>query len=144
MQEDATEPDRGAVHKDEFARHRHRPALLQRLMHLEGLAAPILRRADILGDAALSQVANTVIGLPATSGAATSEALARRADLIAKKIDIASLRDPAKLDAFVRRFAAIWDAQNNTASAPVLALFTGTGTLDAETLQSLQTARIGA
>ncbi|BAU89305.1 hypothetical protein MPPM_0700 [Methylorubrum populi] len=107
--------------------------------------APTLTSAyDILGDAALSQVANTVIGLPATSGAATSEALARRADLIAKKIDIASLRDPAKLDAFVRRFAAIWDAQNNTASAPVLALFTGTGTLDAETLQSLQTARIGA
>jgi hypothetical protein len=52
------------------------------------------------------------------------------------KIDIASFRDPAKLDAFVRRFAAIWDAQNNTASAPILALFTGTGGLDAETLQS--------
>ena len=107
--------------------------------------APTLTSAyDILGDAALSQVANTVIGLPATSGAATSEALAKRADLIAKKIDLASLRDPAKLDAFVRRFAAIWDAQNNTASAPVLALFTDAGGIDAETLQSLQTTRIGA
>ena len=78
---------------------------------------------DILGDPALSQVANTVIGLPATSGAATSEALVRRVRLIESKIDIASLRDPAKLDAFVRRFAAIWDAQNNTQSAPALALF---------------------
>ncbi|ABY29092.1 DUF1217 domain-containing protein [Methylorubrum extorquens] len=107
-------------------------------------ASTIASAYDILGDAALSQVANTVIGLPATSGAATSEALAKRAQLIAGKIDIASFRDPAKLDAFVRRFAAIWDAQNNTASAPILALFTGTGSLDAETLQSVQTARIGA
>jgi hypothetical protein len=107
-------------------------------------ASTIASAYDILGDAALSQVANTVIGLPATSGAATSEALAKRAQLIAGKIDIASFRDPAKLDAFVRRFAAIWDAQNNTASAPILALFTGTGSLDAETLQSVQTGRIGA
>ena len=107
-------------------------------------ASTLTSAYDILGDAALSQVANTVIGLPATSGAATSEALAKRAQLIAGKIDIASFRDPAKLDAFVRRFAAIWDAQNNTASAPILALFTGTGSLDAETLQSVQTARIGA
>jgi hypothetical protein len=106
-------------------------------------ASTLTSSYDILGDAALSQVANTVIGLPATSGAATSEALAKRAQLIARKIDIASFRDPAKLDAFVRRFAAIWDAQNNTASAPILALFTGTGSLDAETLQSVQTARIG-
>lgn len=107
-------------------------------------ASSIASAYDILGDAALSQVANTVIGLPATSGAATSEALAKRAQLIDRKIDIASFRDPAKLDAFVRRFAAIWDAQNNTASAPILALFTGTGSLDAETLQSVQSARIGA
>ena len=26
MQEDAAEADRGAIHEDEFARHRHRPA----------------------------------------------------------------------------------------------------------------------
>ncbi|KQQ30873.1 hypothetical protein ASF53_17365 [Methylobacterium sp. Leaf123] len=107
-------------------------------------ASTLTSAYDILGDAALSQVANTVIGLPATSGAATSEALAKRAQMIASKIDVASFRDPAKLDAFVRRFAAIWDAQNNTASAPILALFTGTGSLDAETLQSVQTARFGA
>ncbi|GEP03205.1 DUF1217 domain-containing protein [Methylobacterium oxalidis] len=86
--------------------------------------APDLTSAyEILGDPALSQVANTVLGLPATSGAATSEALARRASLIEAKIDVASFRDPAKLEAFVKRFAAIWDAQNNATQAPVLALF---------------------
>jgi hypothetical protein len=105
--------------------------------------APTLASAyDILGDAALSQVANTVIGLPATSGAATSAALARRVALIGSKIDIASFRDPAKVESFVRRFAAIWDAQNNTQSAPVLALF-ASGGIDAEMLTSLQANRSG-
>ncbi|AWN46002.1 hypothetical protein DK419_06475 [Methylobacterium terrae] len=78
---------------------------------------------DILSDAALTQVVNTVIGLPATSSATTSEALAARATLISSKVDFASFRDPAKVEAFARRFAAIWDAQNNTATDPILALF---------------------
>ncbi|WP_232630646.1 DUF1217 domain-containing protein [Methylobacterium sp. Leaf118] len=103
-------------------------------------APTLLSAYDILGDAALSQVANTVSGLPATSGAATSEALTRRAALIASKVDIASLKDPVKLDAFVRRFAAIWDAQNNTQTAPILALFSAGG-IDAELLASVQTTR---
>ena len=38
-------------------------------------------------------------------------------------IDFASFQDPAKVEAFARRFAAIWDAQNNTATDPILALF---------------------
>ncbi|MDR7040023.1 hypothetical protein J2X36_004803 [Methylobacterium sp. BE186] len=86
--------------------------------------APSLTSAyQILGDPALAQVANTMLGLPATSGVVTSEALARRASLISAKIDLASFRDPAKLDAFVRRFAATWDARNGATQAPVLALF---------------------
>ncbi|OAS27531.1 DUF1217 domain-containing protein [Methylobacterium platani] len=78
---------------------------------------------DILGDAALTQVVNTVIGLPATSSATTSDALTQRVALIGSKVDFASFQDPAKVEAFARRFAAIWDAQNNTATDPILALF---------------------
>ncbi len=86
--------------------------------------APTLKSGyDILSDAALTQVVNTVIGLPATSSATTSDALARRASLISSKVDFASFQDPAKVEAFARRFAAIWDAQNNTATDPILALF---------------------
>lgn len=86
--------------------------------------APTLNSGyDILGDAALTQVVNTVIGLPATSSATTSEALAKRATLISAKVDFASFQDPTKVEAFARRFAAIWDAQNNTATDPILALF---------------------
>ncbi|MGX7707011.1 DUF1217 domain-containing protein [Methylobacterium sp. Gmos1] len=78
---------------------------------------------DILSDPALTQVVNTVIGLPATSSATSTDALAARASLIASKVDFASFQDPAKVEAFARRFAAIWDAQNNTATDPILALF---------------------
>ncbi|GJD52850.1 hypothetical protein OPKNFCMD_5617 [Methylobacterium crusticola] len=107
--------------------------------------APTLTSAyDVLGDAALSQVANTVVGLPATSGAATREALERRAGLIAAKIDIASFRDPAKLAAFVRRFAALWDARDGPASAPVLALFgAGAAGVTAETPAAAAALRTG-
>lgn len=90
--------------------------------------APTIGSAyDILGDPALTQVANTLLGLPSTSPSASSDALARRARTIASKIDLASLKDPVAVDRLARRFAAIWDAQNNTASAPILALFTADG-----------------
>lgn len=109
--------------------------------------APSVKSAyDILGDTALTQVANTLLGLPASSSTTSSDALAQRAKRIAEKIDLASLKDPAALEKLVRRFAAIWDAQNNTASAPVLALFTGddgsTG-ITADMMSALRAARTG-
>ncbi|GJD56627.1 DUF1217 domain-containing protein [Methylobacterium dankookense] len=107
-------------------------------------ASSVTSAYDILGDSALSQVANTLAGLPATSGAATSDALTRRAEVIASKIDIPSLKDPAKVEALAKRFAAIWDAQNNTQAAPVLALFTGSGSgITADMLAGLQSLRFG-
>ncbi|GJE74378.1 DUF1217 domain-containing protein [Methylorubrum suomiense] len=105
--------------------------------------APTLSSAyQILGDRALSKVANTVVGLPPASGAPTKGALAARAKLITAKIDFASFSDPKKVDAFVQRFAAIWDAQNDTQTAPVLALFSSRG-IDAELLGQMQTTRRG-
>ncbi|ACA20760.1 protein of unknown function DUF1217 [Methylobacterium sp. 4-46] len=97
---------------------------------------------DILSDPALTKVANVVLGLPATSGAATSDALVRRAALIKQKIDIASFQDPAKVQAFVKRFAAIWDATNADAeSSPVLGLFPTSPNSQAENLGRLQRSR---
>lgn len=99
----------------------------------------------ILGDAALYQVVQTVLGLPAAG--TSSDALARQAATIEKRVDLKSFSDPTKLDAFVKRFAAIWDAQNNTASNPVLSLFSDAsdagGSLDAAVLARVQTARAG-
>ncbi len=94
--------------------------------------APTITSAyEILGDSALTQVANTLLGLPSASNATSSDALAKRAAKIAEKIDIKSLSDPAAVEKLVRRFAAIWDAQNNVSTAPILALFSSDGAADA-------------
>ena len=90
-------------------------------LYFARMAAGATSGSAILGDSALSQVVKTVLGLP--DGGSSSEALARQAALIEDKVDLASFRDPQKLDAFIRRFTAIWDAKNNTASDPILALF---------------------
>ncbi|MGY2050569.1 DUF1217 domain-containing protein [Methylobacterium sp. JK268] len=87
--------------------------------------APTVTSAyGILGDAALSQVVNTVLGLPTSSGATSSDQLDQLAQEIGQKVDITSFQDPTKLNSFVERFAALWDAQNSNGSdSPVLALF---------------------
>ena len=97
----------------------------------------------VLADPALSQVIKTMLGLP---DAASSEAIARQAAVIEARVDLASFKDPAKLQRFVQRFTAIWDAQNNAASAPVLTLFADSTTqgLDASLLLSLQRIRSGS
>jgi hypothetical protein len=97
----------------------------------------------VLGDPALSQVVKTVLGLPDIS---SSDGIARQAAIIETRVDLASFKDPDKLQRFVQRFTAIWDAQNNAASAPILNLFadsTAQG-LDASVLLSLQRIRSGS
>lgn len=98
----------------------------------------------VLADTALSQVVKTVLGLP--DAGASETALARQVELIERKIDLASFKDPAKLERFVKRFTAIWDAQNNTTSAPILSLFAtpSSAGLDAGLLLSLQRIRSGS
>ncbi|MFE1602409.1 DUF1217 domain-containing protein [Methylobacterium sp. ID0610] len=98
---------------------------LRLALYFARMAPTVTSAYDILGDSALSQVVSTLIGLPESSGVTSSDALARRAATIAKKIDIASLQDPDQVTVLVKRFAAIWDAQNaNSDTSPILALFT--------------------
>src|SRR5262245_19823798 len=52
MQKHRTEPDRGPVHEHEFARHRDRAPLLERLMHPERFTPAVFRRLDAVGEAA--------------------------------------------------------------------------------------------
>jgi hypothetical protein len=80
---------------------------------------------DVLADKALSQVISTVLNLPETTGA-SSEAVAARARLIERRIDLRTFQDPKKLEAFVGRFAVMWDSRNS-APPPALALFGGGG-----------------
>lgn len=75
---------------------------------------------DILGDAALSQVVRTALGLP--DGIAAVD-IDRQAEILNERLDFDELKDPAALDRFLTRFASLWDARNNPFSDPVLSLF---------------------
>lgn len=67
----------------------------------------------ILGDRALYRVVQTALGLPAASSAIDID---RQAAVISERLDLSDLNDPSKLDAFLMRFAAKWQAaKTNTA-----------------------------
>jgi hypothetical protein len=104
--------------------------------------APEVKSAyGFLADPALAEVVRTALGLPAESAKVSVDSQAR---LIARKIDITSLKDPAKLDQFIKRFTILWDSKNSTATTPALSLLAGTGSgLDSDLLLKLQGIRKG-
>ncbi len=84
--------------------------------------APHVKSAyGLLGDAALWQVVKTVFGFPDEMANADIDSQARA---VLKRLDIADLSDPTKLDRLITRFSAAWDAANIVTTDPVLSLFT--------------------
>ena len=74
----------------------------------------------LLGDAALWKVVKTIFGFPDAMANADIE---KQAAAVDARLDIADLKDPAKLDRLISRFAAAWDASQSAPADPVLALF---------------------
>lgn len=76
---------------------------------------------QILGDPALAEVTRTALGMPAEMAQADID---RQVAAMEKRFKLEDLKDPAKLDKFLARFSAMWDASNATATAtsPALAL----------------------
>lgn len=97
---------------------------------------------QILADRALYKVVETALSLPSALPAAGIE---KQAAAISRKLDISSLKDPAKLGVFITRFANLWDlGQSSSVSSPTLALFNGrAGNLvSSETLASIQNLKL--
>lgn len=63
----------------------------------------------LMGDPALYKVVQTVLGLPAAYSNTDVDVQAAH---IRSRIDVADFADPAKLDAFITRFTARWQAAN--------------------------------
>jgi hypothetical protein len=111
-------------------------------------ASSIKNPFQILADPALTQVAQTALGL---SPAVSSGDIDSQASMLSDMIDFTDFQDPAKVSRFVQRFAAMWDAtQANTDSSgnstnPSLILIgqsTPTG-MDIDMLTKLQSLRLG-
>jgi hypothetical protein len=70
----------------------------------------------LMGDPALYKVVQTALGLPA---AYSNTNVDTQAAFIRTKINIEDFKDPAKLESFVTRFAAKWQAANGTGQQAV-------------------------
>jgi uncharacterized protein DUF1217 len=97
----------------------------------------------ILADAALLKVAQTALGLPASMSNMDIE---RQADIIAARLDIEDLKDPAKLGKFLTSFAARWDIANQPTNATEPSLLFAQpreAGIGGDLLASLQNLRLG-
>lgn len=108
-------------------------------------AASIKNPYQILADKALTQVVQTALGLSPNVSAADID---KQASMLSKLINFSDFQDPAKVDRFAQRFAAMWDASqaaSNTTSNPALILIgqSTPGGLDSDMLTKLQTLRFG-
>lgn len=68
----------------------------------------------LLGDQALYKVVRTALQLPATYSGTDID---RQAAFIGTKLKLDDLKDPAKLDAFITRFTALWQASQGPSAA---------------------------
>ena len=105
-------------------------------LHFQNKVAGIKSWYDVLGDERLSEFMRTALGLPEDLAAADVDAQAK---LFAKKMDIADLQDPEKVERLVRRYTAIRDALDTQSSENnlVTALFsssTAAGSWNAVTI----------
>jgi Protein of unknown function (DUF1217) len=113
-------------------------------LYFQRKAASIDSPYAILADPALLKVVQTALRIPPETG---TQDIDKQAALISKRLDIADLQDPQKLDAFLTRFASLWDVDNpqTTATSPALVLIarpTEAG-IGADLLLSLQNLKLG-
>ncbi|RYD29518.1 MAG: DUF1217 domain-containing protein, partial [Sphingomonadales bacterium] len=93
------------------------------LRHAPELTSPL----KMLADKAIVEVVKTSLGLPDSF---SSLDIDKQAAIISKRIDVKDFQDPKKLDAFLSRFAGLYDVKNADSSAsPVLGLFGSVGGL---------------
>jgi hypothetical protein len=111
-------------------------------LYFQRKAATIKTPLDILADKAIYQVVRTALGLPDTVAQADLDA---QQAMIKKRIDVADFQDPKKVDKFLAQFAAMYDVNNNsaTASSAALAILgvnsdTATAGTDQSLLMSMQ------
>lgn len=110
-------------------------------LYFRRMAPTVGSAYGLLADPALAEVVRTALGLPAQAAKSSVDGQAR---LIQRKLDVASLKDPDKLDAFIKRFTVLWDAKTGAAPTPALSLLNSAGPgLDPDALLRLQAIRMG-
>jgi hypothetical protein len=113
-------------------------------LYFERKASSITSPYSILADKALLKVAQTALGLPESMSLLDID---RQAEMLSKRLNVKDFKDPAKVQAFVTRFAAKWEIDNSTsASQSPAALLIGQPTesfVSVSLLTSLQKLKLG-
>jgi Protein of unknown function (DUF1217) len=93
-------------------------------LYFQRKASSVTSPLDILADKALFQVVRTALGLPDSMAQADIDL---QSAMISNRLDVTDLQDPKKVDKLLAQFAAMYDIDNNpaTASSPALAVLGG-------------------
>jgi hypothetical protein len=93
---------------------------VQLALYFQRQAPAVKSVYGLLADPALWKVVKTIYDFPDAMAAAPIE---KQAKAVKAQLNIADLKEPAKLDALLRRFSAKWDVAQGVDAAPVLDLF---------------------
>lgn len=88
-------------------------------LYFERKAGEITNAYNILADKALATVVRTVLGMPDSIAQMDID---KQAKMLEQRLDLEDFQDPAKLEKFMSRFAAMWEMNNPTASPQSLLL----------------------
>jgi hypothetical protein len=105
-------------------------------LYFQRKAGDVTSVYDLLADPALWQVMKTAYGFPTEMANADIE---KQAAAVLAQVPIADLKDPAKLDRLIARFAAAWDATQAVTNDPTLLLFADRSTAQSVDLDLIMT-----
>ena len=112
-------------------------------LYFQRKAADLTSPMQILADPALLKVVQVAFSLPTEM---STSPIDNQAAMIAKKLDVASLKDGKALDVFLKRFSAMYDAKTSSAQAAtpnLLLSATVAAGVSADTLMSIARLRTG-
>ena len=112
-------------------------------LYFKRKAPEITSAYSILGDTALLKVVQTALNISELS---SSQDIDKQANTINSMLDLSDLQDPVKLQKFILKFSATYDAANSdAASNPILSLFnsSATVTMSSDLLASIQNLKLG-
>lgn len=112
-------------------------------LYFQRKAGELTSPMQVLADPALLKVVQTAFSLPASMSGASID---KQAEMIAGKIDVATLKDPAVLERTLKRFSALHDLSSGAAVAasPALAINAAAGQgVGVDTLMSLARLKTG-
>lgn len=114
----------------------------QMALYLQRMAPAITSAYNILGDKTLLSVVQTTLGLSPSMSQANIDIQAK---MITDQLRIADLHNPAKLQKFIERFTATYDAKNATAAptSPASALQVNSPGISSDLLLSLAKLKLG-